>query len=290
MQLIDEEDDLALGLFDLRQNSLQPLFKFAPVLCARDQSAHIEGENRLVLQGLRHFVRDDPLREAFDDGRLADARLADENGVVFRFPGQNPDDVPDLFVAADDRIHLLLTCALDQIGAVFLECLIGILRRVGGHALVAADGLKRLQAALLCNIVGRKQTLERRVCRLDQGQQQMLDRDEVVLHLVRNFLRTAERLVDGSCHIIFIGFAAGTRHTRELAQLLQYSGVQTLHRHAHLPQKLRGKAVFLPEKAREQMDLLDLLVLIFNGQLLRSLNRFQRLLRILLCIHRFHSF
>ena len=118
----------------------------------------------------------------------------------------------------------------------------------------------------------------------------MLDRDEVVLHLVRDFLRTAERLVDGSCHIIFIGFAAGTRHTRELAQLLQYSGVQTLHRHAHLPQKLRGKAVFLPEKAREQMDLLDLLVLIFNGQLLRSLNRFQRLLRILLCIHRFHSF
>ena len=40
----------------------------------------------------------------------------------------------------------------------------------------------------------------------------------------------------------------------------------------------------------EQMHLLDLLVLIFNGQLLRSLNRFQRLLRILLCIHRFHSF
>ena len=38
------------------------------------------------------------------------------------------------------------------------------------------------------------------------------------------------------------------------------------------------------------MHLLDLLVLIFNGQLLRGLNRFQRLLRILLCIHRFHSF
>ena len=290
MQLIDEEDDLALGLFDFRQNGLQPLFKFAAVLRARNQSAHIERENGLVLQGLWHLVRDDPLREAFNDGRLADARLANENGVVFRFPGQNPDDVPDLFVAADDRVHLLLTGALYQVRAVFLERLIGILRRVGGHALVAADGLKRLQAALLCNIVGRKQTLERRVCRLDQGQQQMLDRDEVVLHLVRNFLRTAERFVDCARYIIFIGLPSGARHTRELAQLLQNGCVQTLDRHAHLPQKLRGKAVFLPEEAREQMHLLDLLVLIFNGQLLRSLNRFQRLLRILLCIHRFHSF
>ena len=236
MQLIDEEDDLALGLFDFRQNGFQPLFKFAAVFCARDQSTHIEGENRLVLQGLRHFVRDDPLREAFDDGRLADARFADEHGVIFGFPGQDPDDISNFFITADDRIHLLLTCALDQIGAVFLECLIGVFRRIGGHALVAADGLKRLQAALLCNIVGRKQTLERRVCRFDQGKQQMLDGDKVIFHLVRNFLRPAERLVDGSCHIIFIGLAAGTRHTRELAQLLQDGRVQTLDRDPHLPE------------------------------------------------------
>ena len=118
----------------------------------------------------------------------------------------------------------------------------------------------------------------------------MLDRDEVVLHLIRDFLCAAERFVDCARYIIFIGLPSGTRHTRELAQLLQNGCVQTLDRHAHLPQKLRGKAVFLPEEAREQMHLLDLLVLIFNGQLLRSLNRFQRLLRILLCIHRFHSF
>ena len=236
MQLIDEEDDLALGLFDFRQNGLQPLFKFAAVLRARNQSAHIERENGLVLQGLWHLVRDDPLREAFNDGRLADARLANENGVVFRFPGQNPDDVPDLFVAADDRVHLLLTGALYQVRAVFLERLIGILRRVGGHALVAADGLKRLQAALLCNIVGRKQTLERRVCRLDQGQQQMLDRDEVVLHLIRDFLCAAERFVDCARYIIFIGLPSGARHTRELAQLLQNGCVQTLDRDPHLPE------------------------------------------------------
>ena len=236
MQLIDEEDDLALGLFDFRQNGLQPLFKFAAVLCARDQSAHIERENRLVLQGLWHLVRDDPLREAFNDGRLADARLADENGVVFRFPGQDPDDVPDLFVAADDRVHLLLACALYQVRAVFFERLIGILRRVGGHALVAADGLKRLQAALLCNIVGRKQTLERRVCRLDQGKQQMLDGDKVIFHLVCDFFRAAERFVDCARYIIFIGFPSGARHTRELAQLLQNGRVQTLDRDPHLPE------------------------------------------------------
>ena len=42
MQLIDEQDDLALGLFDLGEDGLQPLLKFAAVLGARDQRAHVE--------------------------------------------------------------------------------------------------------------------------------------------------------------------------------------------------------------------------------------------------------
>lgn len=42
VQLIDEQDDASLGLFDLVQDGLQPLLKFAAVFCARDQRAHVE--------------------------------------------------------------------------------------------------------------------------------------------------------------------------------------------------------------------------------------------------------
>ena len=144
MQLVDKQDDAALGLLDLGQHGLQTLFKFTAVLRACNQCAHIEREDRFVLQRLGHLVRDDPLRKALDDGRLADARFADENGVVLRLAGQDADDIPDLVVAANDRVHLLLPCTLDQIRAVFGKRLIRILRRVGRHALAAAHRLQRL--------------------------------------------------------------------------------------------------------------------------------------------------
>ena len=159
MQLVDEEDDSAFGFLDLGQNSFQPLFKFAAVFCARNQAAHIQREDGLILQCLRHLAGDNPLRQTFDDCRLADARFADENGVVFRFPGQNADHVSDFLITTDDGVHLLLACALDKIGAVFLQRLIGVLRGIGGHALVAADGLQRLQKTLFCNVIGGEQAL-----------------------------------------------------------------------------------------------------------------------------------
>ena len=40
-----------------------------------------------------------PLREALHDGRLADARLADQHRVVFGASAQHPHHPPDLVVA-----------------------------------------------------------------------------------------------------------------------------------------------------------------------------------------------
>ena len=67
---------------DLLQHGLEPLFKFAPVLCTGDQCAHIQGEDRLILQALRHVALDNPLGQPFGDGGFADAGLADQDGVV----------------------------------------------------------------------------------------------------------------------------------------------------------------------------------------------------------------
>ena len=140
VQLVDEQDDPALRLAHLVQDGLQPLLKLAPVLGARNQAAHVQGEDGLVLQAAGHVPLDDPLGQALGDGGLAHAGLADEDGVVFGLPGQNADDVPDLVVPADDRVQLVLPGPLHQVGAVLLQGVIGLLRVVAGDPLVAPDG------------------------------------------------------------------------------------------------------------------------------------------------------
>ena len=58
------------------------------------------------LQRRRHVAGDDPQREAFDDGRLADAGLAGQDRVVLPAARQDVDDLADLGIAADDRVDL----------------------------------------------------------------------------------------------------------------------------------------------------------------------------------------
>ena len=63
---------------------------------------------RLPLQALGHVALDDAVGQALDDGRLADAGLADEDRVVLGAARQHLDDPADLLVAADDRVELAL--------------------------------------------------------------------------------------------------------------------------------------------------------------------------------------
>ena len=141
VQLVDKQDDLSLGLTDLAEDGLQPLLKLAPVFGSGDQRAHIQGENGLILQALGYVLADDPLGQPLGNGGFAHARLADQDGVVFRFAGEDADDVANLLVPADDRVHLLLPRPLDQIRAVLAQGIVGALRIVGGDPLVSPDGL-----------------------------------------------------------------------------------------------------------------------------------------------------
>src|SRR5690606_38440825 len=66
-------------------------------------------------------ARDDALREALDDGGLADAGLADQHGVVLRAPGEHLADTADLGVAADHRVELALSGAVGEVDPELLE-------------------------------------------------------------------------------------------------------------------------------------------------------------------------
>ena len=144
VQLINEEDDLALALLHLVQNALQALLELAAVLCTGHQSAHVQAEHGAVFQVFGHIAAHDPFGQTLGDGRLADARLTDQAGVVLRLTGQDADDVADLLIPPDDGVQLLLAGQVYQILTVFLQGVVGVLRVVIGHALVAAHSRQLL--------------------------------------------------------------------------------------------------------------------------------------------------
>ena len=121
MQLVDEENDLPLGLFDLFQDGLQPVFKLAAILRTGEHRTEIERDQSLVLQSFRHVARNDSLRQAFDDRGLTDAGLADQHRIVLRAAREYLDRAADLVVAADHRIELALARELGQVLRVFFE-------------------------------------------------------------------------------------------------------------------------------------------------------------------------
>ncbi len=83
MQFVDEEQNLAVRLFNFIKHGFQPFLKLAAVLGARNQRTHVQRENLLILQRRGYISLGDSLREAFNDCCLADAGLADQHRVVF---------------------------------------------------------------------------------------------------------------------------------------------------------------------------------------------------------------
>jgi hypothetical protein len=81
VQLVDEQDDLALRLRDLLEDGLEAVLELAAVFRSRDEGAEVEGDQLLVLERLRHVAGDDALGQPLHDCGLADAGLADEDGL-----------------------------------------------------------------------------------------------------------------------------------------------------------------------------------------------------------------
>ena len=86
MQLVYEDDDLALGLGNLFEHGLQALLELAPVLGPRDHRAQIERHHTAVLQPLGHVAAHHALGQPLDDGGLAAPWLAYQHGVVLGAP------------------------------------------------------------------------------------------------------------------------------------------------------------------------------------------------------------
>ncbi len=120
VQLVNEQDDVAAGA-DLLEHLLQALLEVTAVPTARDKCAEVECVELLVLERLGNLALNDCLRETFDDGGLADARLAHEHRVVLGAARQDLHHALDLFLAPDDRVEFSFARSLGEISAELVE-------------------------------------------------------------------------------------------------------------------------------------------------------------------------
>ena len=154
VQLIDEQDNRALGVRDLLEHRLEAVLELAAVLRAGDQGANIKRDHAPVLEAAGDVAIDDSLCEALGDRRLADAGLANQDRVVLGPAGEDLDHAPDLIVAPDHGVELALGRGLGQVATEALERLKLLLRGLVGDAVRAADLRDRLQQFLACRTTG----------------------------------------------------------------------------------------------------------------------------------------
>src|SRR3989442_1318901 len=144
VELVDEGDHV-VGVPELLDDLLEALLELAAVLRPGHQGTDVEREDALTLERLVHVALHDPVREALRDGRLADARLADERRVVLRPPAQDLDNALDLLLAADDRVELTCLRHRREVHAELVER-----RRLRAPGLAARGRrLARLRGVLL---------------------------------------------------------------------------------------------------------------------------------------------
>ena len=127
VNLVDEEDDRAPGGHDLVHDRLEPLLELAAELGAGDQARHVEPQDPLVLEGVRHASRGDGLGEALDDRRLADASLAQQHRVVLGAARERLDRLTHHALAGHDGVEPPLAGELRQVPAELLQGAVPVL-------------------------------------------------------------------------------------------------------------------------------------------------------------------
>ena len=195
----------------------------------------------------------------FGDRRLADARLADQGGVVLLASRQDLDDPLDLLLAADDRVELAGPGELREVDAELVDGrrLAGplrLLRRTGGRALrqdadhLVAD-LVQVHAEGLQHAGGDPLPFA------DEAEQQVLGADVVVAE--------APGLVDGELdHSLRARGQADLTDDRPVAapddELDRGPDLRQLD--VHVLEDARRDALALADEAQEQVLCADVVV------------------------------
>ena len=187
VQFVDEEDDRAFRGRDLPEDGLQSLLELASELRTGEELTDVERHDPRTPHAFGAVVIDDPDGEPFRDGGLADARFADQHGVVLGAARKHLHAATDLLVPTDHGIDLSGRGPFVQVDRVLLERL-EVALRVGIVDLRHAGGLPDPVDRRVDRGPRRTATLEDLpgvAGHLHQPEQQVLGRDVGVLPFLR---------------------------------------------------------------------------------------------------------
>ncbi len=149
MDLVDEHDRAGIG-FELLDHLLEALLEVAAIAGAGQQRAHVEREHGRALEHVRNLAVHDAPRQAFGDGGLADAGIADEQRIVLLPAAKDLDRSADLGITTDQRIDLALARLAVEVDAVGLErvaLFLGLVAALGVGLVLGAAHRARLRHA-----------------------------------------------------------------------------------------------------------------------------------------------
>ncbi len=135
MGLVDEQDGRPGRCLHFVDDAFQAPLELALHAGTGLQQAHVEGQQLDIPQRRRHFPCGDPRGQAFDDGGLADASLADHDGVVFPPTGQDVDHLANSPVATEHRIELAVARLLGKVVGETLQQGLAAARLAAGRPL-----------------------------------------------------------------------------------------------------------------------------------------------------------
>ena len=216
VNFVDEQDDPALLLREVVEHGLHPFLELAAVLRSRDQRAHVQRQETLVLEALGDFGIDDSLRQSLDDRRLPHAGLADQHRVVLGTPLQHLDGAANLVVASDHRVELALLGPLGEIDGELLQRPAMLLRIRVGHRFAPAHRIDRPRDRLLRGAVAQQQ-LRHVSSGFEAGEGEQLARNELVLSLLRELVAKIEVAcqIAGDLHVAGDSLDPGQRVERD---------------------------------------------------------------------------
>ncbi len=255
VQLVDEQEHLTFGRLDFLQDSLEALFKLASKFGSGHQRAHVQHDQPLLFEAFRDVSLHDSLGQPLHDRGLADAGLTDEDRVVLGAPGQDLNHAADLLVASDDGIELPLSCQPGEVPPVFFQRLVGALRVLAGHALVAADLLERGQKP----IAGQPQTSQDAAL-LRHRQQNVLDAQVFISESPHLLLGTGQHLREARREVDLSGSCPGPLDLRDLGQRLFQGATHGCDRDARLFKQWSGQPFCLLHQGQQQMLHFDALM------------------------------
>ncbi|PJE80378.1 hypothetical protein CI610_00661 [invertebrate metagenome] len=115
MELIHKQDNLPLLLGNFFQHAFQALFKFSPIFCAGNQSAHIQRQQPFSFQPFRHFPINDALCQSLNDSGFTHPWLTNQHRVIFRSSLQNLYGTTNFIVSPNNRIQFSLLSPFSHI-------------------------------------------------------------------------------------------------------------------------------------------------------------------------------